>query len=94
MNDEQQTDRSGRKQGIPTVSRVCADQTLVELVYDAAKRTTGLAVSRFGGLWNIEQEIRIETGETLVPYSPRNNLISNECVLLSTPERLCSGWPE
>jgi hypothetical protein len=70
------------KSGIPTVSRVCADQTLIELVYDAAKRTTGLAVSRFNGLWNIEQEVRVETGETLVPYSPRNNLIVNECVLL------------
>lgn len=67
---------------VPTVSRICTDQTLIELVYDAAKRTTGLAVSRFNGLWNIEQEVRIETGETLVPYSPKNNLISYECVLL------------
>ncbi|MBV9990045.1 MAG: hypothetical protein JOZ72_02025 [Alphaproteobacteria bacterium] len=66
----------------PTVSRVCEDRTLVELVYDAAKRTTGLAVSRFNGLWNIEREVRIETGELLVPYSPKNNLIANECVLL------------
>ncbi len=82
MNDEPRSARPGRKHGVPTVSRVCADQTLVELVYDAAKRTTGLAVSRFGGLWNIEQEVRIETGETLVPYSPKNNLISNGCVLL------------
>jgi hypothetical protein len=67
---------------VPTVSRVCADRTLIELVYDAAKRTTGLVVSRFGGLWNIEQEVRIETGETLVPYSPKNNLLANKCVLL------------
>jgi hypothetical protein len=82
MNNEQQAGNAERKRGIPTVSRVCADQTLVELIYDAANRTTGLAVSRFGGLWNIEQEVRIETGETLVPYSPKNNLISNDCVLL------------
>lgn len=65
----------------PTVYRVCAD-TLVELVYDAVNRTTALAVSRFGGLWNIEQEVKIETGETLVPYAASNNLIANECVLL------------
>ena len=78
MNNQPQPDKGA----VPTVSRVCADQTLIELVYDPAKRTTGLAVSRFGGLWNIEQEVRIETGETLVPYSPKNNLISNECVLL------------
>jgi hypothetical protein len=82
MNNQLQPGHGERKNGIPTVSRVCADQTLIELVYDAAKRTTGLAVSRFGGLWNIEQEVRIETGETLIPYSPTNNLISNECVLL------------
>jgi hypothetical protein len=67
---------------VPTVSRVCRDRTLVELVYDPERRTTGLAVSRFGGLWNIEREVRIETGEVLVPYSPKNNLIANECVLL------------
>jgi hypothetical protein len=67
---------------VPAVSRVCADGTLIELVYDRPSRTTALAVSRFGGLWNIEQSVRIETGETLVPYSARNNLIANECVLL------------
>jgi hypothetical protein len=66
----------------PTVSRVCEDRTLIELVYDPAKRTTGLAVSRFDGLWNIEREVRIDTGEVLVPYSPKNNLIANACVLL------------
>ena len=70
---------------VPTVSRVTPD-TLIELVYDRSKRTTALGVSRFDGLWNIEQEVKIETGEVLVPYAPSNNLIANECVLLpSTP---------
>ncbi len=73
-------------QPIPTVSRVVGD-TIIELVYDADRRKTALAVSRFGGLWNVEQQIQIETGEILVPYSARNNLITNECVLLpSQPE--------
>jgi hypothetical protein len=67
---------------IPTVSRVCRDGTLIELVYDSAERKTALAVSRFNGLWNLEEAVRIETGETLVPYSAQNNLIANECVLL------------
>lgn len=67
---------------IPTVSRVCRDDTLIELVYDADKRKTALAVSRFGGLWNVEKAVRVETGETLIPYSARNNLIANQCVLL------------
>jgi hypothetical protein len=71
---------------VPTVSRVCSD-TLIELVYDPAKRKTALAVSRFNGLWNIEQEVKIETGEVLVPYGPANNLIASSCVLLpSKPE--------
>jgi hypothetical protein len=72
--------------GIPTVASVARD-TLVELVYDPEKEETGLAVSRFGGLWNVEKEVRIHTGETLVPYSPHNNLIAHGCVLLpSSPE--------
>jgi hypothetical protein len=71
---------------VPTVSRVCSD-TLVELVYDAPNRATALAVSRFDGLWNIEQEVKIETGEVLAPYSASNNLITSGCVLLpSKPE--------
>jgi hypothetical protein len=67
---------------VPTVSRVCRDGTLIELVYNPLQRKTGLAVSRFDGLWNIEQEVRVETGEVLVPYSAHNNLIANDCVLL------------
>jgi hypothetical protein len=51
-------------------------------VYDREKRKTALAVSRFNGLWNLEQEVKIETGETLVPYAASNNLIASECVLL------------
>jgi hypothetical protein len=68
------------KKGIPTISRVAGD-TLVELVYDPAKRATGLIVSRFGGLWNLEQEVHIGS-ELLVPYSASNNLIANNCVSL------------
>lgn len=72
--------------GIPTVSRV-ANDTIIELVYDPDAHKTGLAVSRHGGLWNIEQEVRIHTGEMLIPYSAKNNLIANDCVLLpSRPE--------
>lgn len=65
---------------VATVSRV-TDDTIIELVYDAGQRRTGLVVSRFDGLWNVEQEVKVGD-EILVPYSPRNNLIANECVLL------------
>jgi hypothetical protein len=74
-------DAQPKQSTVPTVSHVGAD-TLVELVYDREMRTTGLAVSRFGGLWNIEQEVKIESGEVLVPYAPTNNLIASECLLL------------
>jgi hypothetical protein len=91
MENESQSVQPGSRRGIPTVSRVCADRTLIELVYDAAKRSTALAVSRFGGLWNLEQEVRIETGDVLVPYSPKNNLIASGCVLLpSAPSEFFS----
>jgi len=65
---------------IPTVSRVIGD-TLIELVYDAEHGSTALVVSRFDGLWNVEQEVQIGT-EMLVPYAATNNLIASKCVLL------------
>ena len=73
--------REPSRKATPAVSRVEGD-TLIELVYDPDTRETALVVSRFGGLWNIEREVRIETDEVLVPYAATNNLISNECVLL------------
>ncbi len=78
---EQFKENTEKQRRVPTVFRVTAD-TLIELIYDPEKRITALAVSRFGGLWNVEQEVKIETGETLVPYSARNNLITSGCVLL------------
>jgi hypothetical protein len=80
------SNRAGLRAEVPAVAAVERD-TLVELVYDADKKETALAVSRFGGLWNVEKEVCLHTGETLVPYSPRNNLIVHGCVLLpSSPQ--------
>lgn len=80
MTDRQKG--ANKVMAVPTVARVDKD-TIFELVYDPERRTTGLVVSRWDvALWNVEQEVVIGTGETLVPYSPRNNLIANECVLL------------
>jgi len=77
---------TGDDNRVPTISRVAGD-TIVELVYDAPRREAGLVVSRFNGLWNIEREVRIETGEVLIPYSASNTLLANECVLFaSKPE--------
>src|SRR6266481_479318 len=66
----------------PTISRVCDDGALIELVYDPATRTTALAVATRDGAIRLSQEVNLPTGERLVPYSPRNTLIAHECVLL------------
>lgn len=59
---------------------------LVELVYDPAERRTAFVVWENDG-WRVENGVNVNTGEHLVPYSPRNNLIKNEVVLLpSRPE--------
>ena len=65
---------------VPTVSRVSED-TIVELVYDSRKRTTALVICRDGQIL-FTQRLKIETGETLVPYAADNNLIRHRCVLL------------
>lgn len=71
---------------LPAVSRVDSDGTLVELLYDAEGRRTAFSVWR-DERWTIEESAVLQGGERLVPFSPRNNLIRNEAVLLpSRPE--------
>lgn len=71
---------------VPAVSHVGQDGTLVELLYDAEVRRTAFAVCT-KERWRIENTITLESGEKLVPFSPRNNLIRNHAVLLpSAPE--------
>jgi len=64
----------------PTASRVLADGSLVELLYDPTRHTTALALWR-DGQWTIETEVP-SAGERLAPFSPNNNLIKNNVVLL------------
>src|SRR6516165_6567324 len=68
------------RDGIPTVSRCLPDGTVIELLHDPEARTTAFALWA-NGQWIIEREVTI-AGERLVPFSPRNNLIRNEAVLL------------
>lgn len=72
-------EQSGRT---PTVSRVFDDGAMIELVYDAASFQTRLAYRLPGGEVSLEDAIELSSGETLVPYSPRNNLLTSGCVLL------------
>src|ERR1700719_4382049 len=65
---------------VPTVSEILSDNTIVELVYKREEHTTQFAVYA-AGRWSLED--RIETGsKVLVPFSPDNNLIKNDVVLL------------
>ena len=72
----------GAKDPTPTISRLCADGTLVEALYDADNSTTSLAVCLPDGKVSIVAHNDLPTRERLVPYSPRNNLIATGCVLL------------
>lgn len=65
----------------PTTGHVDDDGTLVELLYDPAKRQTALAVWR-DGRWTIEQAVTLPSGERLAPYSPGNALIRHQVVVL------------
>jgi hypothetical protein len=63
----------------PTVSSVLPDGSLVEMLYRPEENRTLFCVSK-------DSEIRYETnllanGQRLAPYSPRNNLLTNEVVL-------------
>ena len=75
-----QISESAKRTRAPAVSRSLADGTLIELLYRASDSTTAFAVWR-GETWTIENEVKIG-GELLVPFSPGNNIIKNEVVLL------------
>jgi len=78
MNDAE--GKRSNRNVVPTVSEVLADSTIVELVYMPEEHTTQFAVYA-AGQWSLED--RIETGgKVLVPFSPDNNLIKNDVVLL------------
>lgn len=76
-----------KQRPVATVSRVVGE-TLVELVLNPAKNETSLLVAQPDGLWQIRQDVEI-AGETLVPYSARNNLIAHKCVLLPSEPAEC-----
>lgn len=73
------------KRPTPTVSAREGGE-IVELIYDPERRKMGFAVWRDGN-WTIDESLARADGSTLVPYSPENNLIRHEVVVLpSAPE--------
>jgi len=66
----------------PTISRVLADGTMIELIYDADKGETCLAHCPPSGTPTLESKISPTEKETLIPYGAANNLLTSGCVLL------------
>ena len=73
--------KAQERKDIPAVSSCLAGGTIVDLVYQPEERRTAFAVWR-AGAWTIEHTVETSAGERLVPFSPNNNLIKNEVVLL------------
>lgn len=72
---------AGKQNNKPTASCILSDGRLVELLYDPKAHATALAIWH-DGQWAIERHLQTPEGERLVPFSPDNNLIKNEAVLL------------
>lgn len=75
------TTKTADSQSTPAVSRVLDDGRLIELLYESETKSTSFAVFD-GSDHTIEERVELPTGERLVPFSPSNNLITNEVVLL------------
>jgi hypothetical protein len=92
MNDEPQdhegTQKKGR--GIPTVSALLPDCTIVELLYESERSRTLYALYS-AGRWTVQPHVDTEQRVRLVPFSPENNLIKNEVVLLPSEPRMYGG---
>lgn len=67
---------------IPIISRTYPNGVMIETVFDPEKAATALAVREGDGLVSTEAEYLSPSGERLIPYSGRNNLLATGCVLL------------
>ncbi len=79
--------REDEARSVPTTSAILDDGTLVELVYQPERRKTLLALFN-AGRWTLQERVKDSTGRVLVPFSPNNNLISNDAVLLASEPRI------
>jgi hypothetical protein len=75
-----------KPQAVPTVSEVLEDGTIIELVYRPERHSTQLALFN-AGRWTLQNEIQTSDKRRLVPFSPNNNLIKNDVVLLPSEPR-------
>jgi hypothetical protein len=90
--DEQRSDH-GKRIITPTVSTILDDGTIVELVYEQRHHRTMLTQFN-AGRWTSLPRLDVAPSMQLVPFSPENNLIKNEVVLLASEPRLYRSEPE
>lgn len=76
----------------PIVSAVLDDGTIVETLHDAVQHRTVFCIAK-GEQWTIESTLTV-SGERLVPYSARNNLIQNHVILLPSGPEEYGSTPE
>ena len=80
MSEEikQIAEKAKKKNARPTVSAILPDGSLVEMLYRPEEHRTLFCVSKAGEI-NYETNLLIN-GQRMVPYSPGNNLLTNEVV--------------
>src|SRR5215469_11301998 len=85
-NLDKGTESIRQQRTVPTVSAVLDGGTILEMVYGPEEKRTAFVLWR-DGEWRFEPSFEADPFRRLVPYSPNNNLIKNEVVLLpSEPE--------
>ena len=80
-------EESIKKRIIPTASAILDDGAIVELVFRPELRRTLFAVYS-AGRWTLQDAMALGPDARLVPFSPNNNLIKNEVVLLPSEPRI------
>ena len=78
---------------VPTASAILDDGTIAEMTFRPELRRT-LFATYSAGRWTTQDAIDIGPDSKLVPFSPNNNLIKNEVVLLPSEPRIYGSEAE
>lgn len=83
MNEDtkQKTQNDKRERLVPTVSAVLSDGTILEMVFKSDERRTAFIVCKEND-WREVSSYDIDAANKFIPYTPKNNLIKNQVVLL------------
>ena len=75
------TEGAKQQKPIPTVSALLDDGGKLELVFRPGEKKTAFVLWK-DDKWTFEDGFNLSKSQRLVPYSPNNNLIKNEVILL------------